>query len=133
MQIKFATFLYVYVIFISTFFSSTTDRLQQLHGKRADRVGEQRLLRRLLRDYDTDARGVLDPSHTVTVTIDLLLLRIQSLVRQMFGRSLYMYMYVLFCLHGCLFSHFIFAQFYYTTLDVIIVSAKAIGAIIRCN
>ena len=41
---------------------------------------EQRLLRRLLRDYDTDARGVVDPASTVTVTISLLLLRIQALV-----------------------------------------------------
>ena len=45
-------------------------------------VVEQRLLRRLLRDYDTDARGVSNPQDTVTVTITLLLLRIQALVRQ---------------------------------------------------
>ena len=43
-------------------------------------VVEQRLLRRLLRDYDTDARGVSDPQNTVTVSISLLLLRIQALV-----------------------------------------------------
>lgn len=41
---------------------------------------EQRLIRRLLRDYDVDARGVRKLNSTVTVTIQLLLLRIQGLV-----------------------------------------------------
>jgi hypothetical protein len=41
---------------------------------------EQRLIGELLEDYDTDARGVLDPNTTVTVELQLLLLRIQSLV-----------------------------------------------------
>ncbi|KAI0214019.1 hypothetical protein LSAT2_000899, partial [Lamellibrachia satsuma] len=41
---------------------------------------EQRLLHHLLRDYDPDARGVEDAQTTVRITIDLLLLRIQSLV-----------------------------------------------------
>lgn len=41
---------------------------------------EQRLIRRLLRDYDVDARGVRKLNSTVTVEIQLLLLRIQGLV-----------------------------------------------------
>ena len=43
---------------------------------------EQRLLHHLLRDYDPDARGVADVKSTVRITIDLLLLRIQSLVSE---------------------------------------------------
>ena len=44
-------------------------------------AGEQALLRHLFMDYDTDARGVTDPNTPVTVTLALLLLRIQALVR----------------------------------------------------
>jgi hypothetical protein len=40
---------------------------------------EHRLLQTILRNYDTDARGV-DTNDTVTVSIQLLLLRIQGLV-----------------------------------------------------
>ncbi len=43
-------------------------------------ASEQRLLNHLLKNYDTDARGVVDPNSTVTVSIAFLLLRIQSLV-----------------------------------------------------
>lgn len=40
---------------------------------------EHRLLQTILHNYDTDARGV-DTNSTVTVSIQLLLLRIQGLV-----------------------------------------------------
>jgi hypothetical protein len=42
---------------------------------------EQRLVRHLLRHYDTDARGVSNVSRTVRVEIELMLQRIQHLVR----------------------------------------------------
>lgn len=42
---------------------------------------EQRLIRHLLRHYDVDARGVLSVLSTVPVAIQLLLLRMQQLVR----------------------------------------------------
>ena len=41
---------------------------------------EEELIEFLLRSYDTDARGVADVEDTVTVTVQLLLLRIQGLV-----------------------------------------------------
>ena len=44
---------------------------------------EQRLVRHLLRNYDTDARGVSNVSRTVRVEIELMLLRIQHLVRKL--------------------------------------------------
>jgi len=50
---------------------------------------EHRLLQTILRNYDTDARGV-DTNDTVTVSIQLLLLRIQGLVGfTMMGSCLY--------------------------------------------
>ncbi len=57
----------------------------QSHGRRGrnkiDQWGaEQKLLSYLFREYDTDARGVDDIHDTVTVKIELLLLRIQGLV-----------------------------------------------------
>ena len=42
---------------------------------------EQRLIRHLLRHYDVDARGVVSVESTVQVAIQLLLLRMQQLVR----------------------------------------------------
>ena len=39
------------------------------------------MLRHLLSEYDTDARGVIGVNETITVQIQLLLLRIQGLVR----------------------------------------------------
>ena len=43
-------------------------------------TAEERLLTKLFRSYDTDARGVIYSNDTVKVTIQLLLLRIQGLV-----------------------------------------------------
>ena len=43
-------------------------------------MSEQRLLAELLDGYDNDARGVIHPNKTINVIIELLLLRIQSLV-----------------------------------------------------
>lgn len=48
---------------------------------------EQRLVRHLLRHYDTDARGVSNVSRTVRVEIELMLLRIQHLVRTLLFRK----------------------------------------------
>jgi len=44
-------------------------------------AAEQRLIRHLLRHYDVDARGVESVHSTVQVAIQLLLLRMQQLVR----------------------------------------------------
>lgn len=48
---------------------------------------EQRLLRTLLRDYDVDARGVINVNETVNVTMEFLLLRIQGLVSTVVHRE----------------------------------------------
>jgi len=45
---------------------------------------EQRLIRHLLRHYDVDARGVTSVNSTIFVAIQLLLLRMQQLVRDVF-------------------------------------------------
>ena len=44
---------------------------------------EQSLLKRILKGYDTDARGVVDPNDSVSVNVSFLLLRIQGLVREL--------------------------------------------------
>lgn len=52
------------------------ERIRQMAG-----WAEQDVLAHLLYNYDTDARGVISSNDTVTVAIQLLLLRIQGLVR----------------------------------------------------
>jgi len=47
----------------------------------ASAAAEQRLIRHLLRHYDVDARGVPSVHSTVPVAVQLLLLRMQQLVR----------------------------------------------------
>ena len=49
-------------------------------GGGRDGTNEQRLLNYLFRNYDTDARGVMNSNETVSVSLTFLLLRIQSLV-----------------------------------------------------
>jgi len=45
---------------------------------------EERLITELFRDYDVDARGVVNASRTVTVEIQFLLLRVQRLVSHVY-------------------------------------------------
>ena len=51
---------------------------------RFNRPAEERILRSVLRDYDTDARGNRKAEATVTVSVQFVLLRIQDLVRPFF-------------------------------------------------
>ena len=61
---------------------SRISRVQRLNGgANGTAPAEQRLIRHLLRHYDVDARGVPSINSTVPVAIQLLLLRMQQLVR----------------------------------------------------
>lgn len=59
------------------------------HTERELKTSEEELIEYLLESYDTDARGVSQVDEPVTVTIQLLLLRIQGLVSSSYFTTLF--------------------------------------------